>query len=435
MKSGLFWVLVVAGCEAGQSAASGDASASPGDVTTAAVDANTSTDEVPEAPSQVVPLEVQDHHALNVGAVGQLDPAGGLRFEGRVDYAVGDGYPTQITQQAAAERWTGCHPAALGGEYTLLDVSPTAETEAAGDPPIEAARDAAGDLQVTVHGEGSATFVLHGRYVVDAERSECGFAPGSTVSVTDVMTLRAVRPSGLAVRVGECDAQTGMLLGAGRSAMLWDGVIRVAAGVPFAPQLGVLDPEGAWFTPWNVNWRHPARLEIRASGAIPAPTLSKPEGQRCGGDVTLVAPAEPGWLELVAPFGPATRLEVVGPDAVQARVEFGVMRKTWSPWAADAPPALASWEWVQAVVHEVTAGQGPLCAPPNAAWFRLESLSPDVCVVRDAAAPGPYGAASYGLAGGAEVVHEGECHLRVSAPDLDGGQGLSSEFTAALSLR
>ncbi len=82
-------------------------------------------------------------------------------------------------------------------------------------------------------------------------------------------------------------------------------------------------------------------------------------------------------------------------------------------------------------IRDATTTEGRLCDAPDARWFRLVSETPEVCAV-----VAVDGEACDGCAGpsfgheAARLVRDGICTVRVEAPELNHGRGLSRRVSA-----
>ena len=354
---------------------------------------------------QTIPLDPVSEHPFNLGAVGLLsEDKAELRFEGTVNYAFGDGYPTTIKQMTGGERWTGC-ASQLRGRYTPLSVEGSSEA-------VGAKLDAAGDLVVTLRAEGSASLTVKGEYEVAKDGPECGFAPGSRVPMTDLMVVHARRPTQLAVQFSDCyDAP----------------VLRVATNVRLFPDFSLVDKNGELFQPRNANPRRPAALSVRSVEPLDPVQLSAPNGPGSEGTLSLTAPDTEGLFELRAPFGSPVVIEVVGPQRVSAEVQFGIELKTWAAIESGDTVDMHWAEAIQVLTLEETVEGTKLCSALDDAWFTLEGDSPKVCEVKSKPSPSPW--SGHRLTDAAVVYSDGECRLKLTAPQLGGGVGLRRELT------
>lgn len=349
---------------------------------------------------QVIPLEPVSEHPFNLGAVGELsEDRAELSFSGTVSYALGPGYPTTITQTMQAGRWTSC--ASLRGHYLARSVEGSSEA-------VGATLDAAGELVLSLRAEGSATLTVKGEYEVPADGPECGFAPGSRVPVTDIMVVHARRPAGLAVQFSDCyDAP----------------VLRVATNVRVVPSFSLVDAKGELFQPRNASSQRPAMLTVRSPEPMAPVQLTAADG--AAGTLSLMMPDAEGVIELRAPFGPATIVEVVGPERVTASSEFGVELKTWAAVDTGDTVDLHWAEAIQVLTFDERVAGTPLCSGLDDTWFTLASDTPEVCSVEPK--PDPSHAADHRLTEAAVVSASGECRLKLTAPELGGGE-LSREL-------
>lgn len=348
---------------------------------------------------QTIPLEPVREHPFNLGAVGELSEDGAeLSFSGSVSYALGPGYPTTITQTMREGRWTSC--GSLRGHYLARSVEGSSDA-------VRARLDAAGELVLTLHAEGSATLILKGEYEVPADGPECGFAPSSRVPVTDVMVVYARRPTQLAMQLPDCyDAP----------------ILRVATNVRVVPSFGLVDANGELFQPRNASPQRPATLTVRSAEPMEPVQLTAADG--VAGTLSLMTPAAEGVFELRAPFGPATVVEVVGPERVTASSEFGIELKTWAAITSGDTVDLHWAEAIQVLTFDEMASGTKLCSGLDDAWFTLESDTPEVCSVE----PKPADSADHRLTDAAVVYASGACKLKLTAPELGGGGGLSHEL-------
>ncbi len=353
---------------------------------------------------QTIPLEPIHEHRFNPSAVGKLsEDATGLWFEGTVDYAFGDGYPSSVSQTMSGDRWTNCS-SKLRGHYEALSV----EGDSAA---VQAKLDASGKLVVRMVAEGSASLTVAGEYEVSADGPECGFEPGSRVPVTDVVEIHARRPTQLSVGFQDCYQAD---------------VLRVAPNVRVLPEFSLVDATGKKFQPRNANPRHPADLTVRSKEPLEKVQLTAPYGPSSQGAVILTTPQADSFVELQAPFGEATILEVVGPSRVTTDVEFGIELKIWEPVEHGDGVTMHWAKAIQVRTREEAVDGTMFCSALSDEWFTLESLTPEVCSI----APAKTTQQDPHRLGELATVHQsGECSLRLSAPELDGGVGLRRDLT------
>jgi hypothetical protein len=362
---------------------------------------------VDETFEQTIPLEPIDAHPFNPSAFGKpSDDGSELFFKGAVDYALGDGYPTVITQTMTGKRWTACS-SPLGGRYRALSVDNGSSESATGK------LDEQGNLVLTLHSEGTATLTIKGEYEVSAEGPECGFAPSSTVATSDVMVVQVRRPKQLAVQFSDCYDEP---------------VVRVATNVRVVPGFALVDGKDVVFQPSNANPRHPATLTIRSTEPLEPVQLTAPDGPASEGTVNLLTPETAGLLELEAPFGSPTVVEVVEAKRVTTEVEFGIEVKVWAPLENGDEVAIDWARPIQVLTVDEAVDGTKLCSPLDEAWFTLESLTPEVCAIEQQPNLSPF--ADHRLQQAALLHASGTCSLRLSAPEFEGGLGLHREFRA-----
>lgn len=189
-----------------------------------------------------------------------------------------------------------------------------------------------------------------------------------------------------------------------------------------------LDRDGRAFYPANASDERPVDLELSARDGSELMVGAD-------GDLPSVRlPASETIVEVAGPAGPPVELRVVDPARV-TELDYTV-RLMASPQAlepgdtVDAAEVFGSNRLVVSADGPQTVGGEPICSGVPASRFELTSATPAICRVHEPAAGGDslgwYGA----LIGTAELLGDGECRLRWSAPTLDGGRGLGGELSA-----
>ncbi len=270
---------------------------------------------------------------------------------------------------------------------------------------------------------GAATVTARGTIQpTAADIADCGdaFPEGVETRVEFTYRIEGIVPTGITTQPqGRCP-------GALPRTLVADGPARRGFDVK------LVDADGRTFSPNNVEHSHPMNLILTAP----------PEARLLDEDrshQSLHLGPSTGTLMVQADFGDPVEVEIIGADQIV----------DWSPnfslagQAGGGIPQLADGEtygeggWgrttdriVPTIIGLFSSAAGPLCIDPNPGWFVLMSETPETCVLSDEPASNALiRGEPVGLS--ARLVADGECRLVLSAPDLNGGQGLRTTISAA----
>ncbi|MCB9530623.1 MAG: hypothetical protein H6700_02570 [Myxococcales bacterium] len=299
---------------------------------------------------------------------------------------------------------------ALDGEFSFTSL------ESLGDPPVDAEL-RADRVHLTLRDVGDGLLVLGGAYTPLEPGERCGTA-----------TIEQPIPAELRVNV--------RVRRLGRAAVVFPGCpatspLRAVGGGRIGPVVVDAYDEGdeaAYFA--NVEGL-PTTVVLSSDAGAPVTdsTLSfidVPEGATR----MTIAPA----------IGPPVEVEVVTPNAIDGadvRVELGGV--AGSPVLVEDGASFVDVGWGRVsnrlvpTLQDLTIGGVAVCTDPVPGWFELTTSTPDVCVPRTSV-PGELGGwlvlSGTDLGLSAELLADGRCELRVAAPALAGGDGLTTSVGA-----
>ncbi len=296
---------------------------------------------------------------------------------------------------------------AAGGSLEQLRV------EAAAGAPI-AAEISDGAVVLRARAEGAAEVDVRGEYLHGATGCDAGLAAGARVPVRARLRVEASGDPGRP-RIG----------GAGRCA----GTIGSFAGARTTVPLDLALVDAADEVRSFANLSPLAPFEVRLEADIPV-TVVRPG---------LLGLAErPGRVRLAVPGERREwtwRWRVPPAEVTDAAVRFYVPGNAGTPVEVTEGARLTgSNRKLGGVFFEIrgaSVGDGPLCDPPDARWFRLYSETPEVCAVVAVNSQGCDGCVgpSFGHEA-ARLLRDGVCTVRLEAPELDHGRGLLRRVSA-----
>jgi hypothetical protein len=339
----------------------------------------------PLAPSDPKPTELilPAEHASDLPL--QMYVRANGEWETTIDYAIGDGYPTELTITPPSSVYViqGCSGPQGAAAWTAL-------SNIQGSGATLALRD--GVISVTLLGEGTITVTLEGQ----ATGMDCNSA--TSLSLLHTLTLRVRRISGFVVD---------------QLHQRWPGCeqsVVIPAGVEaWIPQAHPLDSSGQRFEAANAP--KPVAITLRSTGGL-SRTAESWELTAEAGHVELS-------LDTTRSVAGLKSFEVVGPEAL-TRVDAQLfLRKAAAKGSVTEPltdgESYLLWypeqdNLVDLQVNDATTTAGKLCLPIPRAWLTATSSTPGQC--------GPAGGELYG--GGvpvAKISSLGECRLEVTIPD------------------
>lgn len=338
-----------------------------------------------------------------------------LLAESRLLFALGDGYPRELTGTFSSRYFAGFGQ--LEGKLTFerLEVPDSA----AG---IVTAELVAGGVHVVVSREGETKLVAHGTYVPTAEErvsealmglTSVPFAMHIPVSVRRVMGARFALPPGCA-----------------------EPLYVATSSVLPSLSVGLVDTAGELFYPSNAQYARAAATTVETEKPFAWQTLDEDEGLeslRFPDVATRVMVRPSGGEPLV--------IQVVDAAAItKANVTFAL-----AGYAGGSVDLLDGTSYpgggprssnrVAPIVNDVYVGPNLLCSLPNPAWFSLTSDTQTTCDVR------PLTTASidslvlpdFDVGLTAFVRADGECSLRLRAAGFDGGAGFERRLRVTFS--
>ncbi len=290
-----------------------------------------------------------------------------------------------------------------------LDVPPGAPVAAALDDDV---------VRIRPLSDGATTLVLRGEYTQG--RTTCGRTPpvGSRLPHATTLHIDVTSDPGRVriTRAGRCEAA--------RVARL----VRCQTGLPvslaFEPATG--RPE----TFNNVLRTAPFPVLIESDvdlGGAP----DTPDGLRLPSTRAHLAFSSPDTSD-----HPSVECGVTARDLTAATVRFFVPGQAGATLEVTEGASLSggnrALRGVYFQVPDATVGDDRLCDDVDARWFTLTTETPDVCDVVPVDPNGLDGPTylNHGHAA-ARLLRDGTCTVRVSAPDADGGRGLSQRVTAS----
>jgi hypothetical protein len=332
----------------------------------------------PKSTELVIPVEHTSDLPL------QMYARANGEWETTLDYALGDGYPTELTLTPPSSVYViqGC--SAPQGTATWTGLSGVQ-----GGGASLAFR--GGVVSVILLGEGTVTATLEGQVT----GIDCNSV--TTLSLRHTITLRVRRISGFVVD---------------QLHQRWPGCeqsVVIPAGVEaWIPQAHPLDSNGQRFEAANAP--KPVAITLRSNGGLAHEAQS------------FELTAEAGHVELSfdtsKPVAGLTSFEVVGPDALTRVDAKLVLRKAAAKGSVteDLTDGQSYLLWypeqenlVDLQVNDAVTSLGKLCMPIPGAWLSASSSTPGQC--------GPASGEMYG--GGvpvAKISSLGECRLEVTIP-------------------
>lgn len=147
-------------------------------------------------------------------------------------------------------------------------------------------------------------------------------------------------------------------------------------------------------------------------------------------------PAAETVVEIAAPDGPSAELHVVDPARVTEVELFTTLVGSFAgPQPIDDGATIDGAELggryeggVVALLDPQSVDGERVCSALPPSLVALSSATPSVCRLGELPTTGWYTPGQ--VVGWVELVADGECRLRWSAPTLDGGRGLSGELSA-----
>lgn len=326
----------------------------------------------------------------------------------RVTLALGAGYPLAVEREL-----TGVYAGRCEGPEGRIEIT----SVSGGGDALSIRRTSASSYEIRSNGdESDATMHVRGTFVADTRFEDDGCwreMDGRTeLDFVLELTVRSRAVHGVELEpLGPCE----------RNVFFSESTL---GSIRYFP----LDSGGARFSPTNASPERPVDLELRARDGSELRVGAE-------GDLPSVRlPASETVVEVAAPAGPSIELQVVDSARV-TELEYdvallGASEPVESGGTIDAAELLA---FNRVTVHargpQTVDGQ-PVCSALPSTIFTLTSATPATCRVRDRSADaGVIG--WFGVAiGAAELLSDGECRLRWTAPTLDRGRGLSVELSA-----
>lgn len=291
-----------------------------------------------------------------------------------------------------------------------------ASLESVGAPPVDAEL-LEDRLSLTLREVGDGSLVLRGQYTPVEPGERCGAATFEQPAPAELRVNVRVRRLGRAVVViPGCPSTSPM---------------RAVAGGRIGPVvIDAYDEAGdpAYFA--NVE-------------GLPTTIVVTSDGGEPGTDSTLSfidVPASATHVSVAPAVGAPLEIDVVTPadiDGVAVRVELGGV--AGSPVLVEDGASFVGVGWGRVsnrlvpTLGDVTVEGVGVCTDPDPSWFELTTATPDVCVPR-ASEPGELGGwlvlSGTDLGLSAELLADGRCELRLAAPALAGGDGLTTTVAA-----
>ncbi len=348
-----------------------------------------------ELTSLELPFEPLARHGLYL--VGHFEE-GELRFEDEITYALGPGYPASIILDGSAPAFVATCSLRETGSLRWLSV-----VESRGSAASLRAEN--GLLFAELREPGTATFTIRGDYRQPlGEGSGCSLdgSKPATLPFEHRLTLVLEEPAGV-----ELYSTYGEYPVAGCSER-----IVVPAGAPVdLPLMWFFDSDGEAFDASNVQ--RPATLTVRASNGMTRLEDSSFVFQP--GEVSLE-------VEDLPARGPKAIRSVSPAELTDLEASFAIhpwsKSPEWTPLqSGDVVDRSSIATGIKLVVSRAAVGDAQLCVDPPLSWFRLTSLTPDVCAF-DGSSPD----------GSAVLLRDGLCSLEVTVP------GSSWSWSADLSI-
>ena len=197
--------------------------------------------------------------------------------------------------------------------------------------------------------------------------------------------------------------------------------------------LGILDEDGTPVAITNAEHTHSVAFTATAPAGA---TLESPELGISGVKLS----SNPGPLTIQAPFGAPLEYTVIDPQEVTAwSIAWSIAGLAGGGIAALEDSMIYDGPWGRTTNHilpvltgHLASGDTLLCTPqvdPN--FFTVTSETPENCHVDDLA----YESSEVGgqtIGHSVTVTADGECRLRLNAPDFNGAQGLESSISVTL---
>jgi len=339
----------------------------------------------------------------------------------QIELAWGENYPTSL-----AVNFTGlthrlivpCYPIRGAVELTSVEGSGVASATLV-EP---------NSLTIEARGEGVTTFLLRGHYTAPegGEAQNCGefFPSGENMLLEITLMVTVRRPVSVELEPRDCPNR---LIGGSTLQKIM-------------PTIRLFDADGDGFTPQNASPTSPIELIVTAPNG--AELISDEEG---AGSIRLGLAA--GQLRIEGFGEELMEFEVLAPSRITSLdVRFDIPGVAAGPFPLTSGERYGQEGWgrkgrqIAPVLPDGLVVDGEkLCATPAPAWFELVSLTPDICEIIDPvvfqerdALGGRYlyyddlvGHAAYPLI-------DGTCELRLDAPLLNGGEGITHSLTVTL---
>lgn len=325
----------------------------------------------------------------------------------RVTIALGAGYPLAVELEL-----TGVYAGRCDGPDGRIEIA----SVTGGDEALSIRRASASSYEIRSNGEDSnATMHVRGTFFADTPFVNDGcwreMEGRSQLDFELELDVRAREVRGVELEPrGPCD----------RNAFFSDTSL---GDLRYQP----LDRAGIAFHPTNASDERPVELELWARDG--SELRVGPEGDLA----SVRLPMSETVVEVAAPAGPSVELEVVDPQRVSELEYEVVLGGSGRVEPGDTVDAAERFGWNRLVVSaegpQAVDGE-PICSGLPSSLFELTSATPAICRVREPSAE--RGAAGWlgVVIGTAELLADGDCRLRWSAPTLDRGRGLSGELSA-----
>lgn len=372
----------------------------------------------------VIPVSPVSEGPIYMGLV-SVEDAGGrktLKGESSVVLAFGDEYPKAYTAPLFAGYDIRCSVLEGTFEITGIDAHDTASVSSA-------VQDNAVSLEVSA--EGETVLRVRGTYTPPTEGNEAtclteryGAAQGYdfewsvTVYVWEPVDVKFTVPF-------TCNKEATFYAVAGTQLNL-----NLVSYV-----VSLVNAAGDTFSPHNADPTRP--ITITVTGPEGSTLALKPPS---GGFESLVFPAEVGALSVSAAVGEPLQYTVIEPGEVtDAEIVFvlpGYGGGGISPLVSGE-----TYEGFARTGNRVVPTIGLLkrdgvavCTRSNPAWFELTGLTPDTCPLDVPGSIEQLGFEIYSETVGqsAHVIADGVCSVALSAPILDGGQGIFWDLSVTL---
>jgi hypothetical protein len=353
-------------------------------------------------------LPVSDVY-LSAVASGITDASSGIVLDSTLVMALAPGYPDALDVRFAVPYWTSCGQ--LAGEplyesLELLGAGSALQAELLGD---------GSGFSLRATGEGEGEVVLRGQYQASADELCAAQLGSGNVAVEARVRVSARRPMGFTLMALDCFEAEAL-------------VVATSSTTRITP--GLLDDNGEQMFVSNASTEGQVSIVLEADAALTAPSESK-------GLEGLTYPASAGPVRVVPAIGEPIEIDVVDATSVTGfEVEFQIGAVGGGGLLVeDGTTHAGGWgrtsNRLAPIIRSTMIGSSALCGAPNPAWFELYSDTPEQCEVRPMQ-PGSVDLAQHPIDSSAYIKQDGQCALRLRAPDFNGGEGFEQSIATTL---